>query len=399
MVRVAISKGKNFDKTVRESVSLLGGMQSFVREGDVVFIKPNMVAQFFPAMTQPEVVRSVIEMCMESKAKDVYVGENPMCQITSREVFETTGLRDYYGSCGAKVLLLDSEEYVDFDVPSGVVFKQIKLPRILKEANVYIQLPKMKTHCITGVTLGIKNAHGLLRDEDKARHHCEDLEQKLVDINKARPPDLLVMDAFSAMEGFGPTFGTVKKMNMAISSDNVVSIDSVASQIMGYKPLSIGTTKLAAQQGLGDPSPIILGLPLQKVRRKFKPGTFDIPERIGGARFLGGKTDPGYEGMLKLGLGLFFGFSKSFAEEFQKVRGLTIVYGHVEGLVEDDKVILYGDEAMKTKTKARRILQMKGHPPTNWITLLKWISRECGLEVLDYFMDSLWSARDHGGAR
>ncbi len=397
MTRVSISKGKNIEKCIRNSICLLGGMGGFVREGDTVFIKPNMVAQFFPAISQPEVVKCLIEMCFEVNAKRVCIGENPMCQITSHEVFDTTGLKDYYESYGAEVHLLDKEEYVDFKIPNGVVLKQLKLPLLLRDSDVYIQIPKMKTHCITKVTLGIKNAHGLLRDRDKGKHHSSDLEQKLVDINKARPPDLILMDAFSAMEGFGPTFGTMKKMNLAIASDNVVSIDSVASQIMGYKPLSIKTTKLAAEQGLGDPNPVILGLPINKVKKKFRPGTFKIPDRIGGARFISGKTDPGYEGMLQLGLGLFFGFSASFSEEFQKVKGLTIVYGYVDKTVEDDKIVLYGDEAIKTKVKARRVLRLKGNPPTNWITLMKWITKECGLEILGYFIDSLWSSREHEG--
>jgi uncharacterized protein (DUF362 family) len=396
MTRVAIAKGEDVDKTVREAVNLLGGMKQFVKEGDTVFIKPNIVAQFFPAMSQPEVVRSVITMCLEAGAKTVYVGENPMCQITSKEVFETTGLGDYYESCGAKVVLLDEKEYVEFEVPGGVVLKTIRLPKVLKDANVYIMIPKLKTHCITAVTLGIKNAHGLLLDEDKAKHHCEELEQKLVDINKARPPNLVIMDGFFGMEGFGPTFGEVRQMDLALASDNVISMDSVASQIMGFEPLSIGTTRLGAEQKLGDPNPIVLGLQVKDVAVKFKPGTFDIPERIGGARFIRGKTDPGYEGMLKLGLGLFFGYSTSFPEEFAKVKGLTIVYGEAEGVVQDDKVILYGDAALKSKVKARRVLRMKGHPPTNWITLLKWITTESRLEVLDYFINSLASAREQG---
>ncbi|MFH1447699.1 MAG: DUF362 domain-containing protein [Candidatus Micrarchaeota archaeon] len=399
MARVSISRGKDIDKTVRDALSLLGGIRGFVREGDVVFIKPNIVAQFFPATTKPEVVRSIIELCIEANAKKVYVGENPMCQITSHEIFETTGLKEYYESYGAKVLLLDNEEYVNFNVPGGKVYKRIKLPKVLMESDVYISVPKMKTHCITKVTLAIKNAHGLLRDVDKGKHHCFELEQKLVDINKARSPNLVVMDAFSAMEGFGPTFGTAKKMNLALASDNIVSIDSVASRIMGYSPMSIGTTKIAANDGLGEPNPIVLGIPIEKVKRRFKPGTFTIPKRIGGARFVGGKTDSGYVGMLKLGLGLFFGFSKSFSEEFGNIKGLTIVYGYVQEGIQDDKVLLYGDDAMRTKVKARRILKMKGHPPTNWITLMKWITSECNLDVLDYFINSLWSAHEHRGGK
>ncbi len=396
MTRVAIARGEDIDKTVREAVGLLGGMQQFVKKDDVVFIKPNLVVQFFPAMTRPEVVRSVITMCLEAGAKTVYVGENPMCQIASQEVFSTTGLKDYYEACGAKVLLLDKADYVEFDVPGGVVLKKIRLPKILKEANVYIAMPKMKTHCITTVTLGIKNAHGLLLDEDKGQHHCDDLEQKLVDINKAMAPNLVVMDAFLAMEGFGPTFGEMKRMDLALASDNVVSVDSVASQIMGCEPLAIGTTRLGAEQKLGDANPIVLGLQVKDVASKFKPGTFEIPDKIGGARFISGKTDPGYEGMLKLGLGLFFGYSDAFKEEFAKVKGLSVVYGYVEGGVQDDKVVLYGDDACRTRVKARRILRMKGHPPTNWITLLKWITSECRLDVLNYFINSLWSAREGG---
>jgi uncharacterized protein (DUF362 family) len=388
MAKVAIAKGDDAVGTARKAMALLGGMKRFVRRKDGVFIKPNLMAPFFTSMVSPEVLRAVVEMCFEAGASEVVVAENPMCRVSGAEVFYSTGIAEYLESFGAAAVRLDKAPYKEVEVRRARVFKRIKLPLALLSADKYISVPKMKTHALTGVTLGIKNAHGLLLEEQKAMHHGAELAQKLVDINKARPPDLAVLDATHAMDGAGPLFGDNVDMRLVLASADVVALDAVAASVMGIAPLSIETTRLAHEQGLGSAKAATAGESIANVRRKFTPGYLKIPKRIGGARFVAQRECPACANMLKLGLSLFFKYPRAFPEEFSRVRNVTVCYGE-SGTVADDTVILFGDQAMRSSVKARRIIKIPGCPPTDWIALMEALTREFDLRVLGYFVDCL----------
>ncbi|MBI5229130.1 DUF362 domain-containing protein [Candidatus Micrarchaeota archaeon] len=390
MARVAIAEGTSELKAAKKAVELLGGMKRFVKKGDAVFVKPNFMAQFFPSITSPEAVRETIGLCFAAGAGDVIVAENPMCQITSEEVFVSTGLKEYLESFGAKVLFLDKEKYEPVEVPNGIVLKEIALPKALLNADVFISMPKMKTHVLTGVTLGIKNSHGLLLDEDKGKHHGSELAQKLVDISKARKPDLVIMDAFYSMEGNGPHFGSVKKTGLALAGDDVVGVDAVTSEIMGFQPLEIKTTELAHAQGIGNAFPKTLGKKAEEVKTMFKRADLEIPKHFCGITFVEGSPGEGCKELLKLGLTLLFAYSQAFPEEFSKVKGLTICYGKTDEPLKGDFVILFGDAACQNKgINARKVFKMEGDPPTDWIKLIRRIAIEYRMSILDYFLSCL----------
>lgn len=129
----------------------------------------------------------------------------------------------------------------------------IDYPTIIKDADVFIDLPALKTHTMTMVTLGVKNLQGILTEADRYLGHRDDLDQHLVDILKVRKPDLTLVDGLIGMEGMGAgESGTPVDMGLILAGEDVVAVDTVASRVMGIQnPGVVGTTRIAAYDGIG----------------------------------------------------------------------------------------------------------------------------------------------------
>ena len=261
---------------IEEAVSLIGGIDQIIKPGDRVFIKPNVFSAQHPdeaATTDLRVLEATIQLVKDAGAGAVLVGENPAIAL-ARHVLEANGLGDMVRRYGAKVVYLDEEENQTVMVPGADVMHQVEFPRCVLEADRYISLPKMKTHAMTLVTLGIKNSLGLLPEhEKKGRLHHEAIHQKLVDIMRVKRPDLVILDGIVAGEGQGPTFVEPIQFNMIMAGTDTVALDAVASVIMGFDPFEVTTTRIAHTAGLGtaDLEKInVCGRSIDEVRRPFK---------------------------------------------------------------------------------------------------------------------------------
>jgi uncharacterized protein (DUF362 family) len=139
--KVSIIKGDSPEKMIREAVASLGGMGHFVKKGDVVFIKPNMVSeQPPPVTTPPDRVAIVVRMCFEAGAERVLVGDMPAIgnETTSRKV--TAKLAMDQAAVG-EIVYLDQEKEVDVNLPDCKVLKQIQIPEILLNVDTVINMP------------------------------------------------------------------------------------------------------------------------------------------------------------------------------------------------------------------------------------------------------------------
>jgi len=261
---------------IDEAVSHLGGFGAIVKPGDRVFIKPNVFSSQHPdeaATTDLRVLEAVVSLVKDAGAGEIMVGENPAIALAS-DVLEANGLGDMVRGYGAKIVYLDQEPHVNVTVPGADVMHKVDFPKCVLDADRYISLPKMKTHAMTLVTLGIKNSLGLLPEhEKKGRLHHEALHQKLVDIMRVKRPDLVILDGLFAGEGQGPTFVEPIPFNLIMASTDTVALDAVGSAIMGFDPLEITTTRIADTAGLGtaDLKNIsVAGRQIDEVRRPFK---------------------------------------------------------------------------------------------------------------------------------
>ncbi len=256
--KVAVARGQNREEGVRRSFELLGGLGRWVKPGSRVLLKPNiMSAGATPMITHIDTIRALSRLCKEAGAREVLVGENSVCGLPPREQFEYIGYTDALERLGVRTIFFDEEDWVYVRRPENFCLKDMHLPRSLVEADVWITLPVAKTHVATESTLGLKNSHGILADEDKARHHRlrpgqgSSLHEKFVDILAAAKPHLCVTDMFHAMEGQGPAYGEIVEMGLMLAGDDVVAVDAVTDHLMGFDNLETPLPTLAYKRGLG----------------------------------------------------------------------------------------------------------------------------------------------------
>jgi len=277
---VAIGQGTDRIRAVRAAFTALGGIQHWVKPGHTVLLKPNMMtAMGTPTITHIDTLRGLAELCKEAGAKRVLVGENSVCGMNTRMHFEMAGYHDALLRAGCEVVYFEEEDWVYVRRDENFCLKDMHLPQSLVEADVWITVPVAKTHEATDSTLGIKNLHGIMADEDKARHHRgrpemgSSLFEKFVDIYATSKPHLCVCDMFHAAEGQGPAFGDIVEMGLCVAGEDTVACDAVVEQLMGFDNLEGLLTRAAHQRGVGqgDMRYIdVVGEPLSKHRRKFK---------------------------------------------------------------------------------------------------------------------------------
>lgn len=255
--------------------------------GKTVFIKPNMLGLFEPehgATTHPLLVRSLVDFFREAGA-EVTVGDN--CGIggygLNQRVAKMTGIME--SAAGAYKNVASETKMVDLDskyMPSIVVSKA------MLEADILVNVPKMKTHSLTVVTGAVKNMFGIVAGAGKGRSHASapgvrEFGKMLADLYAIRPPDLTVMDGIVAMEGNGPSSGKIKPLGKVLASTNAVALDAVMCRIMGYPPQDVHHLRNAANRGYGPIEPEAIELTGDRVQS----ANFKLPLTIQRFRLIG----------------------------------------------------------------------------------------------------------------
>jgi len=256
------SPGKFSDKSIECIESLLERTLSLILDfpsmikGKSVFIKPNLVRPtltVLPAITtDPRVVLALTRLTIKSGAEKVMVGDIPGYKVNSRDALKLSNLTENIEALGAIPFFLDEDEIIEIPNPKGTVLKKLKLPSSVMKADVFINVPKLKTHMHTMVSLGIKNLHGLILDEQRLMYHRQDINHKVVDILHAILPHITIIDGIWALEGQAPLHGNaVKDFNTIIAGENINAVDAVGTYLMGIEPDEIATCRIAARQGFG----------------------------------------------------------------------------------------------------------------------------------------------------
>jgi uncharacterized protein (DUF362 family) len=252
---------------VKEIFDHYGGASLLKKSGDV-YIKPNAVDAKPYAYTRPEVLEAVIRYWKGAGARDVFVFENStQCNYT-RLVFEITGYTKICKRLGAKPIYLDEEKTTEVEFAGkpagGYDRKTFRISKTVAEKliagrgeNLYIDLPKLKTHSMGVVTLGIKNQWAFPRHEDRGWDHNYNLHGKLVDVLALVRPD------FTLIEGVeGSIYGhynalaladtCIRPFRVLIGSPNVVAADIVGARIFGFDIADVPHVREAVRRGLGD---------------------------------------------------------------------------------------------------------------------------------------------------
>jgi uncharacterized protein (DUF362 family) len=203
---LAIVKGQDIAATVRAAVDALGGIKSFVKAGDVVFLKPNMSFPNPPewgSTTHPDVIRAVVQLCEEAGARRIIAADFPMRR--AERCLEKSGMTALAADMPQLTFaqLGEEKDFVTIAAPDATEFKEIAVAKLLQKADVFINLPSAKAHSGTSVSMGLKNLMGLIYDR-RSFHGEYDLHAAVADLGKLIRPRLTILDAHYALLTNGP---------------------------------------------------------------------------------------------------------------------------------------------------------------------------------------------------
>lgn len=250
---VAIMKTEN-PRDVGRLFEQLGGLQRFVKPGDRVLVKPNICAprsSASGAVTDPELAAEICRLVADCGGKPS-VGDSPIFPFPARAALRVAGYADFPKRYGFPILDLDSEKEVKVRIPEARILDHEVISKRALEVDVLINVPVMKNHVHTMVTLGLKNIKGVVPRRNKHVIHLKGLDGGIVDLNTLVRSHLVVVDAIVGMEGMmSPVNGRVKRMNLLMAGDNIVETDATACRVMGIDPEKVAHIAEAAKRGLG----------------------------------------------------------------------------------------------------------------------------------------------------
>jgi len=364
LARIAdITSEESIGAAVREAVDLACDFGALCR-GKSVVLKPNVYCPSpAPTTTAPRVIAALIRLAKEAGAREVTVAEGRSISTalfrkhaqTTRACFEAVGMDKAATDNGARIVYLEDDELVEVSNPDAVVLKRARVMKTVYEAEVLVNVPVLKNHSLTLTTLGIKNLHGVISDDDKLfAHDYHRIPQKLVDILRYVKPALTVIDGVRGQEGDHADMGRTVETKLIIAGTDTVAVDAVAEAVMGLDNLEVDTTRLAHEQGLGvgDRNMIsIVGANLDSVRHVFARPDIEISEeRFPGLRVRAGEYCKGCEYYIRRGIDRLV--SEGVLDPDDK---LTIVFGKDPDVEPDleGHVILIGDCALESESVKR----------------------------------------------
>jgi uncharacterized protein (DUF362 family) len=251
---LVVARGQPPEAIVRAAVDALGGMERFVKSGDDVIVKPNICIDYYSyeyaTTTNPEVVGTLVKLCLASGAARVRVMDYP-CAGTAERAYEISGIAAAVEEAGGEMELMSRAKYQKVDIPDGLDVTRWPVYTAALEADVLINVPIAKHHSLARLTLGMKNLMGLIQDREK--FHIN-LGQRIADLASLLRPQLTVVDAVRILTNHGPSGGDladVKLMNTVIASHDMVAADTYAATLFGLSGEDIPAIRAAVPMGIG----------------------------------------------------------------------------------------------------------------------------------------------------
>jgi uncharacterized protein (DUF362 family) len=244
-----------------------------------ILIKANLVRAHknLSFTTDFRVLEAVLKLLRDYGAKEITVGDNSSYDANTDQIGNDLGLPNIVKKYGAKFLPFELDEQVLVKNKNATLLNEFHLPKIVIECDYIINIPKLKTHTLTQVSLAVKNHHGLISKTDRLLYHRDDINEKLLDIYSfIKDKEILhIIDGLWALEGQGPCDQgeQIPNFNCLLIGSNAISVDAVASSLMGFDPREVPSVRIGDWRGLGAgrlENIQIMGVPLVNVQRHFK---------------------------------------------------------------------------------------------------------------------------------
>ncbi|MBR2615739.1 MAG: DUF362 domain-containing protein [Clostridia bacterium] len=242
------------DRIIRDH----GGYERLFEKGKKTVIKPNLVVRKKPegcATTHPAVLEAVL-LCLLPHTKDITVAEcpgGPNTEPLLHGIYRETGIAEICEKYGIPIHTQMNPRRIP--VPCGLSAKEVDVLDVFCEADVFINLAKMKTHSLTTVTGCAKNLYGLIPGLRKIEYHAAhpeiyDFSGLIIDLNRALPPTLSILDGIWGMEKDGPSGGIPKFGGTVLGGVSTFAIDEVMCRRMGIDPTLSPILERAKKEGV-----------------------------------------------------------------------------------------------------------------------------------------------------
>lgn len=265
MNRVAVVRCENYEegevrKSLAEALDLLGGLDKFIKPGEKVLLKVNLLMKRKPdraTTTHPALVSAIAKKVLELGAVP-YIADSPggynfWNEKTLWQIYQTTGMEEVAAEHG--IGLNTTCDIIDVPFEDGLLLKNVKTYSAVINADKIINIPKIKTHMMTVYSGAVKNLFGIIPGGYKGEYHfrfedLSDFADLLIDVCRFAKPVLTIMDSIVGMEGYGPTAGQPRKVGLIIASANPFLLDVVATSVIGLRSDTVSTICRSIDRGL-----------------------------------------------------------------------------------------------------------------------------------------------------
>jgi uncharacterized protein (DUF362 family) len=261
---VNASKCDTLTEAVEQALELMHF--DFRKEIRKVAIKPNLCYYWKSTTgetTDPNLVEAIIDILrMKCNPDKILIVESDATAMRAKYAFKALGYEKL--ATRKKIELLNLCETDSLSVPNvtSSISKEIRIPKILTEVDLFVSVPKLKLHSLTGLTCALKNQFGCIPIRRKVVFHNR-IHETIALINKLIPPDLIVVDGIIA------SGKTPKKLDLIMASSDPVAIDCVAAKIAGLSPRRTKYIAESEKIGVGSTNFQCVGDDLQYFARKF----------------------------------------------------------------------------------------------------------------------------------
>lgn len=251
---VTISGGEA-DVMFDKGIEAIGGITQFVKKGQTVVIKPNIGWNRSPeygATTNPKLVKRIVEHCYQAGAKKVYVFDNTCNEWKSS--YKNSGIQNAVEEAGGIMVPANSEGYYQtVEIKKAQILENVKVHELFLSSDVIINVPVLKHHSSTILTIAMKNLMGAIWD--RQFYHANGLHQCIAEFCLFKKPHLNIVDAYTVMKKNGPRgrdLDDVVIMKQQLISTDIVAIDAFAAKIFGLNPNQVPYIKIAHNKKIGN---------------------------------------------------------------------------------------------------------------------------------------------------
>lgn len=389
ILRVGEKSPSSLRSDVYEILDYIGAWNDvFADNKKRVLIKPNLC---YPrqsgsgVITDGRIVFALVEILCDLGFKNIVLGEGSAVGYDFVQNYDTweciraAGLESLQDTYGVKIVDFNRDEAVEVDVPNPLVMDKVKIAKSVLECDIIVNMPVIKTHIRTFVTLGLKNMKGVLPGNEKKKTHRLGLDEAIADLNSVVTPDVTLVDGIVGMEGNWEYPRDCVPLGILVAGKDPVAVDTICTRIMGYDPKKIRHLSCAAQKNLGTMDErhiIVKGLSLDQIQIKpFKPRFQAFMEDFPGVNIIDQYGCTGcYSGILSALVHLN---KKGFKGRLNNLNLVLAIYDSTPLDNITGKTVVIGKCNAKFKDKA---VFVPGCPPRP-LDIVQAIAKEYGFEV------------------